>query len=126
MSLLTTVQESTKGNYYFSLKDGSNALPAGLVSNKSWAQIGTSGYYATLITLPVGPQYTANTATSVTTQLPAGVTPTADLLGVYASCWVVACYVQTGTPFSQLFVIVAGDPTASTASFGISWAITQL
>jgi hypothetical protein len=117
MSLLTTVQEATPGNYYFQLDNGTTgALPAGIASNLTWAAgpAGSGTYFAT-IPVPGATPSTIFTVTASTAQ--SNIT---DAL----NCWIVTSY-GSALAGGGLLVYVAANP-ASTANFKISWAVLQL
>ena len=115
MSLLTTVQEATPGNYYFQLDNGTtNALPAGIASDLTWAA-GPSGTYYATIPVPGATPSTIFTVTASTAQ--SNIT---DAL----NCWIVTSY-GTALAGGGLLVYVAALPAAP-ASFKISWAVLQL
>jgi hypothetical protein len=114
MSLLTTVQESTPGNYYFQLDAGSGGLSTGIASNLTWAP-GPSGTY--FATIPV-PGATPNTVFSVIAS------STQSNITDALNCWIVTSY-GTALAGGGLLVYVAANP-ASTATFKISWAVLQL
>ena len=115
MSLLTTVQEATPGNYYFQLDGGTtNALPSGISSDLSWAA-GPSGTYYTTISVPGATPSTIFTVTASTAQ--GNIT---DAL----NCWIVTAY-GSALAGGGLLVYVAANPSTP-ATFKISWAVLQL
>lgn len=115
MSLLTTVQEATPGNYYF-LLDGqtTGTLPSGYVAGATWTA-GPSGTYYTAVTVPG-----ASTSSIFL------VTPSSfanDITDALA-CTIVTAFGST-LGGGQLIIYVAGNP-ANTANFYINWACIKL
>ena len=117
MSLLTTVQEATPGNYYFQLDSGSGGgLVSGIASDLTWAAgpAGSGTYYAT-IPVPGATPSTVFSVIAATTQ--SNIT---DAL----NCWIVTSY-GSALAGGGLIVYVAALPAAP-ASFKISWAVLNL
>jgi hypothetical protein len=114
MSLLTTVQESTPGNYYFQLDAAAGGNSAGIASNLTWSA-GPSGTYTATIPVPGATPSTVFSVIAATTQ--ANIT---DAL----NCWIVTSY-GSALAGGGLIVYVAGLPAAP-ASFKIMWAVLQL
>jgi len=117
MSLLTTVQEATPGNYYFQLDGGTtNALPSGFIVAPSWSA-GPAGSGTFFTTVPV-PGATTSSIFSVTASSFAG--NIADAL----AAWVVTAY-GTTLAGGGLIVYVATLPE-NNANFFLSWACLKL
>ena len=114
MSLLTTVQEATPGNYYFQLDAGAGGNTSGIASDLTWAA-GPSGTYYATIPVPGATPSTVFSVIAATTQ--SNIT---DAL----NCWIVTSY-GSALAGGGLIVYVAALPAAP-ASFKISWAVLQL